>query len=679
MKRRTTQKSTLLQVIHVDDGKYRCRADDKCSYQQENLMPGNFKRHILKMHPNVYAAMDLPAPAPEKAAEPLKKKMKKLAVEINREQVLLGLTQLATALPHSFPEMTGFKTLLTPLCDAAAITANRKTIASLVEKSARIARELISAELRGQAMIAIEVDGATRGNRHFVGFNARFNSDGIITIRNLAIKETQERQTKENLQLLTAEVLGGFGLLLNDVYAVTHDNGANMVASVAEMKKSLEHANIDLNELVDHCFEDCEENVDPCDTGHDGDDPDDQNEVEDAETESDDEDDDFNPGKSKQLEETPPVPSDSFDASMQHVLGSVRCAAHTAQLAVWDVIKPYEKRIRKIQKLVIKLRQREYSKFVKQHGAHLPPISNKTRWNSTFLMLKSLFKQKTFFNMVKKAYPEVDFTPHWQFIEQFCEAFEPAFVLTLQLQKRHVPLSDFYAYWLVCQAKLCRLKDSCLAQRLLKAFQRRLQKLTESMQFKACIYLDPRFNFLGSRRISSKDKELIEEFLIKLHNRVNGKTDQSASPDSDDIIDEDELELILAGFFDEDSQGNTSVTNNSTFAQKLKQLELREKVSILDTSRPGPSTSAAKPVRFNLLKHWVSQKFVSPELYRVALIVLSVSATQVSVERAFSALKLVLNDRRMNLTAAAVENNLLLKLNPDLLPQIAAIIEGEES
>lgn len=141
---------------------------------------------------------------------------------------------------------------------------------------------------------------------------------------------------------------------------------------------------------------------------------------------------------------------------------------------------------------------------------------------------------------------------------------------------------------------------------------------------------------------------------------------------------DDNLENILAGFFDEDSQGNTSLTSNSSFAQKLKQLEMRDKVPIIQSSRPGPSTSCEKPARFDLLKYWEGQKFTNPELYRVAIIVLSASATQVSVERGFSALKLMLSDHRMNLTAEAVENSLLLKLNPDLLPHITAMIDAED-
>lgn len=107
----------------------------------------------------------------------------------------------------------------------------------------------------------------------------------------------------------------------------------------------------------------------------------------------------------------------------------------------------------------------------------------------------------------------VDLTRHWQFIGQFCEAFEPAFVLTLKLQKNHCPLSEFYISWLQCQAQLDKLKSNKLAKRLLEAFKVRAKKLVSTLQFKACLYFDPRFNFLGSKRLSTDDKEKVQVSL----------------------------------------------------------------------------------------------------------------------------------------------------------------------
>lgn len=201
------------------------------------------------------------------------------------------------------------------------------------------------------------------------------------------------------------EVLKDFGVELSKLYSVTHDNGANMVASVRELKKSLKSSDIELSSLVDICFDDAAE--EQYDTSDDEDEHCDEQMVEACNAELDieeDENDDFANGKDGENDKTVEA---SPDTEYCEILGSVRCAAHTAQLAVWDVAKPYEKRVAKIQKLVIKLRQREYYKFIKEHDAHLPPYSNKTRWNSTYLMLKSLLKQKAFFNMLRKAYPEI--------------------------------------------------------------------------------------------------------------------------------------------------------------------------------------------------------------------------------------------------------------------------------
>lgn len=98
-------------------------------------------------------------------------------------------------------------------------------------------------------------------------------------------------------------------------------------------------------------------------------------------------------------------------------------------------------------------------------------------------------------------------TKHWAFIDKFCEAFAPAFVLTLKLQKEHVPLSQFYADWLICQAHLNGVASSNnLAMKLLKTMKSRIQMLKNTSIFKASLYLDPRFNFAGSGRMSNEDK-----------------------------------------------------------------------------------------------------------------------------------------------------------------------------
>lgn len=63
------------------------------------------------------------------------------------------------------------------------------------------------------------------------------------------------------------------------------------------------------------------------------------------------------------------------------------------------------------------------------------------------------------------------------------------------------------------------------------------------------------------------------------------------------------------------------------------------------------------------MEYWEEKKFVYPNLYQLAKVVHSVPATQVSVERAFSALRLVLTDLRCNLSAETLQKIMFVKLN----------------
>lgn len=86
---------------------------------------------------------------------------------------------------------------------------------------------------------------------------------------------------------------------------------------------------------------------------------------------------------------------------------STRCAAHTCQLAVWDVLKRYETRITAIKKLVLMARQTKYKETFLEHKASAAPQYNATRWNGVYLMLKALREQKPFFLMLENKFPEL--------------------------------------------------------------------------------------------------------------------------------------------------------------------------------------------------------------------------------------------------------------------------------
>lgn len=169
---------------------------------------------------------------------------------------------------------------------------------------------------------------------------------------------------------------------------------------------------------------------------------------------------------------------------------------------------------------------------------------------------------------------------------------------------------------------------------------------------------------------------ILQKFLLQLYHRLNEIEGVATEPDSSATTctqPQDDLDLYISTFFEEDDipTGVSHSIDESVLSQ-IKDLEIREKVPIVRLT-DGCDQSA----QFDILKYWESQKITSPILYRLAMVVLAAPSTQVSVERAFSGLKLILTDHRMRLTESSVENLLVLKLNLDLLGKVADVLSGE--
>lgn len=70
----------------------------------------------------------------------------------------------------------------------------------------------------------------------------------------------------------------------------------------------------------------------------------------------------------------------------------------------------------------------------------------------------------------------------------------------------------------------------------------------------------------------------------------------------------------------------------------------------------------------------MTRKTSHPELSAVASVVLAVPATQSMVERAFSALGLVLSPHHSTLSEETLENILLIKLNKEVFEEISVTL-----
>lgn len=204
-----------------------------------------------------------------------------------------------------------------------------------------------------------------------------------------------ERATKENIQRILSNILEEYGISVEQVLSVAHDNGQNMVASVKLLKKLI-NTNDDTvadepyclkaeKELLDEFSENNSENatIEECDEIND----ESEENIEEIEFN-----DDFNDGQPGTGEINS---NNDDDENLINVdlLESTRCAVHTAQLAVWDVLKSYKPRMAAINKIGITMRHKLHRQLFTIHKVPLPPKVVETRWNIWYLLNMYVFQR----------------------------------------------------------------------------------------------------------------------------------------------------------------------------------------------------------------------------------------------------------------------------------------------
>ncbi|XP_036344861.1 uncharacterized protein LOC118754132, partial [Rhagoletis pomonella] len=219
---------------------------------------------------------------------------------------------------------------------------------------------------------------------------------------------------------------------------------------------------------------------------------------------------------------------ENLHRTIESVFSVVRCAAHTLQLAAYDVLKTLGSSLEDCRTLIKKVRT-----LVRTESSHMqmPVLDNLTRWNSTYEMLTSLQKIKEF---IEQQCPDSeDF--HWEFVVDFNKAFKPLALCTKRMQSEQYVVGDFYRDWLSCELELHDLGSTVsYAAQLHDAMKSRKQSLMSNNAFIAALYLDPRFNFRGSLMLSPQQKVNAENHLIKTYENMlrmeSSENSMSSSP-----------------------------------------------------------------------------------------------------------------------------------------------------
>jgi len=177
----------------------------------------------------------------------------------------------------------------------------------------------------------------------------------------------------------------------------------------------------------------------------------------------------------------------------------------------------------------------------------------------------------------------------------------------------------------------------------------------------AAILLDPRFNVILNEKQSDIAIKHLKNVWVYLK-QIESEKMQSSSTTIiheqeilSDLVDSDALEMYLRNQEDSSQSSNFGNLSNSQASTMGKKIETLLKSFCIENKRLSYKT--------NILQFRDSKKTIYPELFKISNIILSVPATQVSVERLFSGLKYILSPYRINISAKNLEDQLLIRTN----------------
>eukprot|EP00102_Acyrthosiphon_pisum_P019235 XP_016656445.1 PREDICTED: uncharacterized protein LOC107882526 [Acyrthosiphon pisum] len=346
------------------------------------------------------------------------------------------------------------------------------------------------------------------------------------------------------------------------------------------------------------------------------------------------------------------------DNEPKPVTVSIRCSAHALQLCIEDGLKTRNSSliISKARLAVKKLRTPTVAGILKKMKQKRAIIDVETRWCSKFDMLKRLLDLKSTCVDLSDTFKELKLSENeWSSIEKMLQALSPAKTATIELQKETLTLGDFFGVWLKCYT-YTKLVDSGLANNIIIAMDTRGSVLKNNSVFLAAIYLDPRFQWSLSQTDKCAATLLLKDiWTIMMWLETGIESNISVPPVERDIID-DSLNDDLEQYIRSQSLASDTLDLSYSFQNSNSMSDIRRIIDDFDNvPRLHHST--------NIIEYWSSFINSKPELHKLAMVVLAVPATQVSVERAFSGLKFILSDLRSSLKTDMLENILMIRNN----------------
>lgn len=322
-------------------------------------------------------------------------------------EIRKGLVELCTinGRPLSIVEDSGIKRILGQVyanetANGAAIDNcrkhifTRKNVIMDIDRSAAKIKRGIAQELETE-VVSLIVHIATKGGKSILGIAIQFVVDDKITIRYLGMKRMIGSHTGAYIAQIVLETLAEYNISLNQIYALTTDNGSNVLKSISILRnKCQQNSAANDNDEGSNELTQCE--IDQFSNLFDSNIEMEQTDNRDTQEIMDDE---------NSAEEMLDAFSQIFLAANEDIqfMISQPCGAHSLQLEVNGPIITWETDtglLTKCRNLVSKLLTPNIrDEFVKAN-MNLPFHDCLTRWNTIYLMVgTAIFKFKCIWNL----------------------------------------------------------------------------------------------------------------------------------------------------------------------------------------------------------------------------------------------------------------------------------------
>lgn len=502
------------------------------------------------------------------------------------------------SIPLSFFSKPAFLGMNGEMAQKLQVSLERDSIRRIVIEESEQKKEELRRTLKGR-FVFLKMDGCTRHRVNYFAINVRFVDDkNKMVTQTLAVKDTHAHHTSDYLHKLVEKVLQDFEIKKEQVLCIVTDNASNMLSTIEKMNIA----------TINEDMEGNEEDISEIDSA----------------IGITDQDDEF-------------VDNIVEEASKLSLIQHMRCVVHTLQLAVKDGLKEHNVAtvIRRLRQVATAARTPKIDSIVKKHSGLGAILDQDTRWSSTYMMIKRLLDLKPYLEDL--ANPNVSLTEcEWTQLIELEALLHHPFTVTKKFQAEDLTPGEFLLAWKEIIFRLTQT-GGVLAQGIVSSMKKREVLLLENTILLAAVYIDPMNRVLLNGDQITKGKEALCDLAIHMEKLINPE-----------VQDEEASSITYQTSSSSDDEGQDfSKYLDRVECQKAKRFKaaLKKPLDMKISKFKQEFFKGLKEVdKYNRSSKLTVEEVLPlyPEIIRnVARTVTAMPPTQVSVERLFSALRIV--------------------------------------